>query len=125
VGIEVRTGNASGMRNLAMPAIIIKLMRKKFDGAVVGAQSRVERSGAGMHAPFLGDAKVEIDSRLEGAGLSVEEFLGMVEGELPVFAPPLHRPLDGIVNSKPNSWGKSSASPTTKPFLSPTRPRGI
>jgi flagellar motor switch protein FliM len=49
---------------------------------------------------FLCDAKVEMDSRLEGASFSVEEFLGLTEGDLLIFDHPLHRSLDGIVNGK-------------------------
>ena len=31
IGIEVRIGEAVGMMNIAMPSIVIKMMRQKFD----------------------------------------------------------------------------------------------
>ena len=100
VGIEVRTGDATGMMNLAMPAIIIKMMRQKFEQQWSVRKAESSEAEQERMLRFLGDAKVEIDSRLEGAHFTVEEFLGMVEGDLLVFDHPLHRPLDGIVNGK-------------------------
>jgi flagellar motor switch protein FliM len=100
VGIEVRTGDATGMMNLAMPAIIIKMMRQKFEQQWSVRKAESSEAEQERMLRFLCDATVEIDSRLEGATFSVEEFLGLVEGDLLLFDHPLHRSFDGIVNGK-------------------------
>jgi flagellar motor switch protein FliM len=98
VGIEVRTGDSTGMMNMAMPAIIIKMMRQKFEQqwSVRKAESTETEQERMLH--FLGDATVELDSRLQGATFKVEDFLRLEEGDLLAFDHPLHRSLDCIVN---------------------------
>jgi flagellar motor switch/type III secretory pathway protein FliN len=100
IDIEVRTGDATGMMNLAMPAIIIKMMRQKFEQQWSVRKAESSEAEQERMLRFLCDATVEIDSRLEGASFTVEEFLGLVEGDLLLFDHPLHRSFDGIINGK-------------------------
>ena len=66
IGIEVRIGETVGMMNIAMPSIVIKMMRQKFDQqwsvrkthASVAEQARVLR--------LLRDALLSVEARLEG-----------------------------------------------------------
>jgi flagellar motor switch protein FliM len=69
VGIEVRTGDATGMMNLAMPAIIIKIMRQKFEQQWSVRKADSSEAEQERMLLFLGDATVEIESRLEGRPL--------------------------------------------------------
>ena len=100
VGVEIRLGDATGMMNMAMPAIIIKMMRQKFDQqwAVRKAQSSEQEQERMLR--FLKDATVKLDGRLEGATVSVEDLLNLGEGDLLAFDHPLGRSLDCIVNGK-------------------------
>jgi flagellar motor switch protein FliM len=100
VGIEVRTGDSTGMMNMAMPAIIIKMMRQKFEQQWSVRKAESSEAEQQRMLGFLGDAMVELDSRLEGARFSVEDFLGLEEGDLVMFDHPLHRSIDGIINGK-------------------------
>ena len=100
VGIEVRTGDSTGMMNMAMPAIIIKMMRQKFEQQWSVRKAESSEAEQERMLGFLGDAVVELDSRLEGARFSVEDFLSLEEGDLVMFDHPLHRCVDGIINGK-------------------------
>ena len=100
VGIEVRTGDSTGMMNMAMPAIIIKMMRQKFEQQWSVRKAESSAAEQERMLGFLCDAVVELDSRLEGARFSVEDFLGLEEGDLVMFDHPLYRSVDGIVNGK-------------------------
>jgi flagellar motor switch protein FliM len=100
VGIEVRTGDSTGMMNMAMPAIIIKMMRQKFEQQWSVRKAESSEAEQERMLRFLCDAVVEFDSRLEGARFSVEDFLSLEEGDLVMFDHPLHRSVDGIVNGK-------------------------
>ena len=100
VGIEVRTGDSTGMMNMAMPAIIIKMMRQKFEQQWSVRKAESSEAEQQRMLGFLCDAMVELDSRLEGARFSVEDFLSLEEGDLVMFDHPLHRSVDGIVNGK-------------------------
>ena len=100
VGVEMRTGDSSGMMNMAMPAIVIKMMRQKFEQqwSVRRAESSESEQERMLHV--LEGASVELDSRLEGASLTIEDFLSLQEGDLLEFDHPLERPLDCLVNGK-------------------------
>ena len=100
VGVEVRTGDSTGMMNLAMPAIIIKMMRQKFEQQWSVRKAESTEIEQQRMLRFLGDATVELDSRLEGAAFTVEDFLNLEEGDLLTFDHPLERPVDCIVNGK-------------------------
>ena len=100
VGIEVRTGDSTGMMNMAMPAIIIKMMRQKFEQQWSVRKAESSETEQQRMLGFLCDAVVELDSRLEGARFTVADFLGLEEGDLVMFDHPLHRSVDGIVNGK-------------------------
>jgi flagellar motor switch protein FliM len=100
VGIEVRTGESTGMMNMAMPAIIIKMMRQKFEQQWSVRKAESSEAEQERMMRFLCDAVVEFDSRLEGAHFSVEDFLGLQPGDLLMFDHPLHRAVDGIINGR-------------------------
>jgi flagellar motor switch protein FliM len=98
VGVEVRIGEAGGMMNIAMPSIVIKMMRQKFDQqwslrkthASAGEQARILR--------LLRESVLSLETRMEGPTLSVEDLLEMEEGHLLVFDYPVGRPLELVVN---------------------------
>jgi flagellar motor switch protein FliM len=106
VGVEMRTGDCTGMMNMAMPAIIIKMMRHKFEQqwSVRRAESTESEQERMLHV--LEGACVDLDSRLEGAAITVEDFLKLEEGDLLEFDHPLERSVQCTVNGKLKFWGQ-------------------
>jgi flagellar motor switch protein FliM len=100
VGVEMRTGDSTGMMNMAMPAIVIKMMRQNFEQQWSVRRAESSESEQERMQRVLEGAIVEMDSRLEGASLTIEDFLNLHEGDLLEFDHPLERSLDGIVNGK-------------------------
>src|SRR5258706_7863711 len=98
VGVEIRTGDSTGMMNMAMPAIIIKMMRQKFEQQ--WSVRKAESTGIEQERMlrFLKEATVQLDSRLEGNTFTVEDFLGLEDGDLLTFDHPLGRSLDCMVS---------------------------
>lgn len=98
VAVEVRIGETVGMMNIAMPSIVIKMMRQKFDQqwslrkthASLAEQSRVLR--------YLREASLTMEARLTGPTLTVHDLLGLQEGQLLTFDHPVGRPVDLEVN---------------------------
>jgi len=97
IGIEVRIGDTVGMMNLAMPSIVIKMMRQKFDQQwstkAVSNMSEQLRMMQRLRA-----ASLSLEARLEGPALKVRDLLSMNEGHLLAFDYPLDRPVDVRVN---------------------------
>jgi flagellar motor switch protein FliM len=100
IGIEVRIGESVGMMNIAMPSIVIKMMRQKFDQqwsvrkthASVAEQARVLR--------LLRESDLSIEARLEGPTLSVQDLLNLSEGHLLLFDYPVERSVELLVNGR-------------------------
>ena len=98
VGIEIRIGETVGMMNIAMPSIVIKMMRQKFDQqwsvrkthASVAEQARVLR--------LLREGTLTAEARLEGPTLTVRDLLGLSEGNLLTFDYPVERSIELMVN---------------------------
>src|SRR5262249_2697105 len=100
IGIEMRIGESVGMMNIAMPSIVIKMMRQKFDQqwsvrkthASVAEQARVLR--------LLRESDRSIEARLEGPTLRVQDLLNLSEGHLLVFDYPVERSVEVLVNGR-------------------------
>jgi flagellar motor switch protein FliM len=100
VGVEIRSGDSTGMMNMAMPAIIIKMMRQKFEQQWSVRKAESSENEQERMLRMLQNASMRLEGRLEGAALSVEDFLGLEEGDLLTFDHPLERPLSCNVNGK-------------------------
>jgi flagellar motor switch protein FliM len=98
VGVEVRIGDAGGMMNIAMPSIVIKMMRQKFDQQWSLRKTHASASEQARILRLVRDAAVTLETRLEGPTLTVEDLLEMEEGHLLMFDYPVGRPLELLVN---------------------------
>ena len=106
VGVEMRTGDTTGMMNMAMPAIIIKMMRHKFEQQWSVRRVESTESDQERMLRVLEGACVDLDSRLDGGSVNVEDFLKLREGDLLQFDHPLERSIQCIVNGKSKFQGQ-------------------
>src|SRR5215475_3985113 len=98
ISMEVRIGDISGMMNIGIPSIVVKMLRNKFD-----QQWTVRKTEATSleHQRFLNlmrSAKVHVDTRLEGQTLKVEQLLDLKEGDVLAFDHPLAKPFEVSLN---------------------------
>ena len=72
IGVEIRIGETVGMMNIAMPSIIIKMMRQKFDQqwSVRKSESTEAERRADLPADPPGST-MHLDTRLEGPTLQL------------------------------------------------------
>jgi flagellar motor switch protein FliM len=117
IAVEVRLGDAVGMMNLAMPSIVIKMMRQKFDQqwsvrkthASAAEQERIWRIVRG--------AALTLEGRLEGPTLSVENLLRLGEGHLLTLDYPVDRALELQLNGQTRFDGRVVLSGKRRAFL--------
>jgi flagellar motor switch protein FliM len=100
IGVEIRIAETVGMMNIAMPSIVIKMMRQKFD-----QQWSVRKTSAGgaEQARLLGmlrNASLTLEARMEGLELTVQNLLDLAEGHLVVFDRSIESPLQLVVNGR-------------------------
>jgi flagellar motor switch protein FliM len=98
ISMEVRIGDISGMMNIGIPSIVVKMLRNKFD-----QQWSVRKTEATHveHSRFLNlirTAQLHMDARLEGQTLRVDRLLELKEGDVLAFDHPLAKMFDVSVN---------------------------
>jgi flagellar motor switch protein FliM len=100
ISIEIRIGENSGMMNLGIPSILVKMLRQKFDHlrTVRKAQSSDEEHARVLR--LIRSAGIHLDARLEGPRVPMRTLLDLQEGDVMVFDHPVHRPIDLTVNGK-------------------------
>lgn len=98
VAIEIRIGDAVGMMNIAMPSIIIKMMRQKFDqqwllrkaAATEAEQMRVMR--------LIETAELPGEAVLSGPQVLLRDLIELDEGDVLGLEFPIARPLDLLLS---------------------------
>jgi len=115
-GIEIRIGGAIGMMNLAIPSLIIKMMRSKFDHQG-GRRSRSSDSDQARMLRLLKGGQLELDVRLRGPQLTVDDLLALDPGDVIPLEFPLARSLDGLVNGTLKFRGQVVSAGNRKAFL--------
>ena len=98
IGIEVRIGETVGMMNIAMPSIVIKMMRQKFDQQWSVRKTHASDTEQGRVVRVLRQAVLTLEARMEGPTLTVEDLLGLREGHVLVFDYPVTRAIELTVN---------------------------
>lgn len=100
ITLEIRIGDSVGMMNIGIPSIVIKMLRQKFDqgwsnrraGASEEEQARVLR--------LIRPAQVQVDAKLQGPTLRMEDLLKMNAGDVLVFDHSTNKPIHCVVNGK-------------------------
>jgi flagellar motor switch protein FliM len=101
IGIEVRIGESVGMMNIALPSIVIKMMRQKFDQQWSVRKTEASAAEQGRLLRLLRDSSVSLEARLQGPTLSVRDLLRLEEGHLLIFDYPLERSVELLANGAP------------------------
>jgi flagellar motor switch protein FliM len=101
IGVEIRIGESAGMMNIALPSIVIKMMRQKFDQqwSVRRAHTNASEQARVLH--MLRDGTLRLEARLDGPTVTMRDLLGLSEGQLLTFDYPLERPVELLVNGTP------------------------
>jgi flagellar motor switch protein FliM len=98
VAIEIRIGESIGMMNIAMPSIIIKMMRQKFDqqwSLRKSASTEVEQARV---LGLIRTAELPSEAVLAGPQLLLRDLVNLEEGDILSFEFPTDRPLDLKLN---------------------------
>lgn len=98
VSLEVRIGENAGMMNIGIPSIVIKMLRHKFDQqwSLRKTESTEIEQARILH--LIKAATVNLDSRLEGPTIRVQDLLEIDVDDVLMFDYPVGRALDMTVN---------------------------
>jgi flagellar motor switch protein FliM len=123
-GIEVRIGDAAGMLNLAIPSLLIKMMRNNFSHQTSGHKSRSTEAEQSRILGLIRQASLELDVRLRGPTLRLDDLLCLECGDVLPFDFPVRRPLDGLVNGSLKFCGQVVSVGNKRAFLVEDSPVG-
>ncbi len=98
IAIEIRIGDCVGMMNIAMPSIIIKMMRQKFDQQWSVRKSESTAIEQARILELIRPARLSLDARIEGPKLRLEDLIHLEEGDVLSFDYPVERSINGKIN---------------------------
>jgi len=110
VGIEIRIGDNVGMMNIAVPSIIAKMMRQKFDQQWSMRRTQPTEAEQTAMLERIRPARLSLDVRLQGATLLTRDLLQLAEGDVLCFDFPRERALAGLLNGKSRYRGRVVAT---------------
>lgn len=116
-GIEVRVGEAIGMMNLAIPSLIIKMMRTKFTHHGGGRKGRPSETDQAKMLGRVLRSRLELDIRMQGQTLALSELLSLEPGDALTFDFPVTRPLDGLLQGTLKYQGQIVKQGRRRAFL--------
>ena len=106
IGVEVRIAETVGMMNIALPSIVIKMMRQKFDQQWSMRKTHASEVEQARLLEMLQTASLTLEARLSGLELSVRDLLALNEGHLLSFDSPVGVPIDLLVNGRQQYRGQ-------------------
>ena len=98
ISMEVRIGDSSGMMNIGIPSIVVKMLRQKFDQQWSVRKTQATEDEHARMLRLIRPAIVRLDARLQGPKLGVQALLDLQEGDVLAFDYPVERPIDFAVN---------------------------
>src|SRR6185295_10250896 len=109
-------GENTGLMNIGMPSIIIKMLRHKFD-----QQWSVRKGDSGVDVQtrilnLLKPTNLHLDARLEGPTLLVQDLMTLEPGHVLNFDYSLGKPLRLTVNGRDKYEGHLVATRNKKSF---------
>ncbi len=106
VAIEIRIGESIGMMNIAMPSIIIKMMRQKFDqqwSLRKSASTDLEQTRV---LDLIRTSTLKSEVLLAGPQLLLRDLMNLEEGDILSFEFPAGKPIDFILNGRKKYRGE-------------------
>lgn len=94
VAIEIRIGDAVGMMNIAMPSIIVKMMRQKFDQQWLLRKAAATDAEQMRVLKLIEPAELRSEAILSGPRMLLRDLLELDEGDVLGLDFPVGRPLD-------------------------------
>ena len=110
VAIEIRIGDSVGMMNIAMPSIIIKMMRQKFDQQWSVRKTESTDLEQMRILDLIRESGMTLEARLEGPTIRMEDLIRLEQGDILSFDYPLRRSLQCSINGTRKFRGRMVSS---------------
>ena len=108
ISIEIRVGEISGMMNIGIPSIIIKMLGQRLEqhGVRKGELSDAESQRI---LRLIAPAMLRVDTRLNGPMLTIRDLMAIRTGDVLTFDYPVDRPVNVTLNGRSKFIGRVGA----------------
>ncbi len=106
VSMELRVGDHSGLMNIGIPSIIIKMLRQKFDQQWTVRKTHSSETEQQRVLKLIRPSAVSIDARMNGPKVMLEQLLAVEEGDVLAFDFSTKNDIDLIFNGRHKFKGK-------------------
>jgi flagellar motor switch protein FliM len=110
VSVEIRIGDISGMMNIGIPSIIIKMLRQKFDQQWSSRHSETTEDGRELVLRLIEPSTAWCDARLRGPHLTVADLLKLDTGDVVVFDYAADKEVDLLINGSHKFRGRMASN---------------
>ena len=110
ISLEIRIGDASGLMNICIPSIIIKMLRQKFDQGWSNRKAAATDEEQGKVLRLIRPAQVHLDARLQGPTLRLEDLMQLSEGDVLALDYSASKPIHLLVNGRLKYFAQVVAS---------------
>ena len=117
IAVEIRFGEVVGMMNIAMPSIVIKMMRQKFDQQWSVRKTHASEAEQARVLRLVHKAEIDLEARLEGPTLTVRDLMNLSEGHLLTFDSSVETELQLFVNGQHKYCGHVVSTGRRRAFL--------
>jgi len=100
VSMEVHIGDNAGMMNIGIPSIVVKMLRHKFDQQWSVRKSQSTEQEQARMLRLIRPAHMQLDGRLEGPTMSVENLMDLKKDDVLTFDYPVGRQVNLNLNRK-------------------------
>jgi len=124
IGIELRVGENTGMLNIAIPAINIKMIGQKFDQQWMSRKIKPTEAGQTRMLNLIRPAEFTCDARLLGPKLTVRDLLAVEAGDCLQFDYSVENEIDLLLNGTSKFRGEVTSARNHRAFTvgKPTDP---
>ncbi|MGH9662417.1 MAG: flagellar motor switch protein FliM [Bryobacteraceae bacterium] len=116
IGLEIRVGDNSGMMNIGMPSIIVKMLRHRFDQQWTMRKTDANDEQQARLLRLIEPGRLSLDARLQGPTLSMADMMKLEPNDVLMFDFPVERPVRLLVNGRPKYDGHIVAEGRKKSF---------
>lgn len=101
VGVEVKLGECVGMLNFGVPAIIVKMLRQRFDQRWSQTKAEPKPEDTARMVSLTQTASMEADAQLNGNTISLKTLLRMQAGDVVTLDSRIEQPIELSINGMP------------------------
>lgn len=98
IAIEIRLGDSIGCMNIAMPSLMIKTLRHRFDHQRSMRKTEAPPEEQARVLDLIRPARAEVDARLLDQHIRAKDLVSLQTGDVLTFDIPIEAPIELVFN---------------------------